>query len=223
MSRSFRVASGGLLLATAAIILIIQSQGVKGDPNVIRIIAMIFAIPGCVLIAAGLKTPFAAKDRHLVGRKLTLKNLILGPVVIAVSAGVLYVCLFVVAFVPHVVALTAMAGILVGVFLTASVQGDACVRCDRLLDSARVHFADEPLDLWEQMEAGAGDQAIHDLGEPAPKGPFALWFHVCMQCRSVAICRSHENRVIVLTGTAAQRLAQLATHPDAVRGTMIFT
>ncbi|MBI2214267.1 MAG: hypothetical protein HYU52_11530 [Acidobacteria bacterium] len=217
MSKVFYVAIGGLLVLVAATILLIQAGGVPGDPTVIRIVAAVFGVPGTLLLAVGLRSPFPDSARHLVRRKLTLRNLALGPFVVAASIATLYVCLWVLPIAPDALIFGAGAGLLAGIFLTASVQGDACVACNRLLQSVTAHFPPERSHLLTRIVPGEARAAIQALGTASQEGSAAFTFHVCTQCREVAVVRSATNEVTVLTGSDARALAELASQSGATK------
>jgi len=224
MNRSFLVAAGGLLLGVALLILFLHMTGnAEAGPTVVWVLVAVFGIPGCVLIAVGLSSPFDAEFAHLVRRKYALRNLLLGPVVVVVSAVILYVSLWVLPIVPDAMPLTAMLGILAGIFLTASLKSDACVRCETVLDAVTLQFANEPAKLWDQLSSGLVQDVVGRLGEPCVAGKFTLSFHACLNCKSLAVCRSPQNKIIVLSGLDASALSDLAAHRNANRNRFVFS
>jgi hypothetical protein len=83
---------------------------------------------GLALLANGLRNPIPYRDRQSIRRVLTLWNLVIGPVIIAACAGVLYL-FHVIGIMPLLVVVGALIGIPVGVLVTASLFDYSCVHC----------------------------------------------------------------------------------------------
>ncbi|MGC4001241.1 MAG: hypothetical protein QM767_28780 [Anaeromyxobacter sp.] len=129
MSKTFYVAIGGLLLLVSGC-LFQFAEALHGLPPARRSqVAVGFAMAGLAALVHGLRNPYPAHQRGLVRRKLAPLNLVLGPLLILASLGLLYVVSNVWAFIPHSWLVGALLGVPGGVILTATVFEEICGRC----------------------------------------------------------------------------------------------
>jgi hypothetical protein len=209
MSKTFYRAAGGLLLLLGALMGWLGLVGSLPNARSAVYLAAGFGGVGFVLLALGLRSPFPASHRRLVTRKFTPWNIVIGAAMIAGGVGILHLYYNVIHVMPRIVLIGAMLAIPFGVFVAASIFGDACARCDQLLESKTLQFASVPDGALARLRAGDAEGALGLLGEPAADGPGRLRVGYCPTCKAVAVCRAGAE-VLVLRDFHARLLADRA-------------
>jgi hypothetical protein len=214
VSKTFYVAAGILLLLVATVLGFLGVTDAGERAHRAFVMAGIFGGIGFVLLVAGMRNPFDPAHRRYVRRKLTPWNLLIGPTVIALAIGVLYLFFNVIQLMPRIVVIGALVAVPIGVFITASIFGDACVRCDRLLETKTLRFAALADSALDRLKAGDIESALAILGAPTPEGTAPVEVSYCPLCRSVAVCRA-GGTTAVLREMKARLLTELAKRDGA--------
>jgi hypothetical protein len=194
MSRTFQTAVGGLLLLLAGLLAFMFVVADAG-PRVGRGLAVAegLAVVGIVFLVQGLRSPFSPAQRTALRRRLALGNLVVGPILFAASAGLLYLKFEVINVLPDSLTIPALLGLPIGVFVTASLFRLVCARCGSRLASARATAA--------------------QLGRWAPAaGPLArgaAWIEHCPRCRGVAVLGPENARVVLRDAEARQLVGRI--------------
>lgn len=136
MSKPFQRTLGLLLVMLAAAFAYMDKPG-AGGRRVLGPVVLVLGVAGLLVFLVGMANPLSPEARILVRRRIDLTNVVLGPIVVALSVLVL-VLEGTVGWVSHGLLIAALVGVPGGLILTTTVFAYACSRCGARLRAGGV-------------------------------------------------------------------------------------